>query len=316
MSNASKFVAVAVAVRAAGSKHPATGVTYGGIYYPEHVVNGAKNTARFEANVYINGMNFTDPETGEVKEGRNEVVRIVAWNGRNSKPGGGLADLCAKAITVGKEFSCELDIRTFKKRLFIDDKPQTDHLGREILVNGVNFVMKGLPIWGNDSDAVIQAEINNYRQTGQATFSARPPFWNVPGHADAAIWDAIKKTRRAAQYVSGSATFGHARVVVPTGAQLLNAGGNLLNGANPAALMAMLQQLMAGQQPVVQPVPVAPVAPVAPAGIDKTMLGVDPTMLAAFLAQMQGTAAAGALPNVPPMTSAAGAVLNGQQMPI
>ena len=114
MSNASKFVAAAVAVRAAGSKHPQTGITYGGVYYPEHVIDGRKVTARFEMNAYINGMNYTDPETGIVKEGRNEVVRIVAWNGQNAKPGGGLADLCAKAVTVGKEFSCELDIRTFK----------------------------------------------------------------------------------------------------------------------------------------------------------------------------------------------------------
>lgn len=311
MSNASKFVAVAVAVRAAGSKHPQTGITYGGVYYPEHVIDGRKVTARFEMNAYINGMNYTDPETGIVKEGRNEVVRIVAWNGQNAKPGGGLADLCAKAVTVGKEFSCELDIRTFKKRLFIADRPQTDHLGQEIMVNGVNFVMKGLPIWGNDADSVIQSEINNYRQTGQATFSARPPFWNVPGHADAAIWDAIKKTRKAAQYVPGSATFGHARVVLPAGAQALAVGGTP-DLSNPAALMAMLQQLMAGAQPkpepVVAPTPVAPATP-----------GVDPTMLATLLAQLQGGAATGTqpLPNVPPVTGAAGTVLaGGGNMPI
>ena len=312
MSNASKFIAVAVAVRAAGSKHPATGQTHGGVYYPEHIKDGVKNTARFEANVYINGMNFTDPETGVVKEGRNEIVRIVAWNGRNAKPGSGLADLCAKAITSGKEFSCELDIRTFKKRLFIDDKPQVDHMGREILVNGVNFVMKGLPIWGNDSDAVIQAEIANYRTTGQATFAARPPFWNVVGNPDAAIWDIIKKSRRAAQYIPGAATYGHARVVIPTGAQILNAGGNAGAGQmDPAGLMAMLQALMAGQTPVapvapVIPVPVAPAAPALPAGI-------DPAMMAALLAQFGG----GANPAVttPPVTAAAGSVLSGQ-MPI
>ncbi len=315
MSNASKFVAIAVAVRAAGSKNAATGQSHGGVYYPEHVVNGVKNTARFEANVYINGMNYTDPETGTVKEGRNEIVRIVAWNGRNAKPGSGLADLCAKAITKGKEFSCELDIRTFKKRLFIDDKPQVDHMGREILVNGTNFVMKGLPIWGNDSDQVILDEIQNYRQTGQATFAARPPFWNVVGHADAAIWDVIKKSRRAAQYIPGSTTFGHARVVVPNGAQLLNAGGNAGN-MDQAGLMAMLQALMAGQQkpaPVAVPEPVAPVVqtPALPAGI-------DPAMMAALLAQFGG----GATPAVqtpavqtPPVTAAAGSVLNGQ-MPI
>ena len=308
MSNASKFVAVAVAVRAAGSKNPATGANHGGVYYPEAMLNGVKTTARFECNAYINGMNYTDPETGETKEGRNEIVRVVAWNGRNSKPGSGLADLCAKAITAGKEFSCELDIRTYKKRLFIDDKPQVDHMGREILVNGVSFVMKGLPIWGNDSDAVIQQEIQNYRATGQATFAARPPFWNVVGHADAAIWDVIKKSRRAAQYIAGSTTFGHARVIVPAGAQLLNAGGNT-GAIDPAAMMAMLQALMSGKPaPVATPAPGAPVAPALPAGI-------DPAMMAALLAQFGGAAPQTPAITTPPVTAAAGSVLNGQ-MPI
>lgn len=313
MSNASKFVALAMCLRAAGSKNPATGANHGGIYYPEHVLNGKTITARFEANAYINGMNYTDPGTGEVKEGRNEIVRIVAWNGRNSKPGSGLADLCAKAITVGKEFSCELDIRTFKKRLFIDDKPQVDHLGREILVNGTNFNMKGLPIWGNDSDAVIQAEISNYRQTGQATFSARPPFWNVVGHADAAIWDVIKKSRRAAQFIAGSTTYGHARVVVPNGAQLLNVGGNApAGGMDMAAMMAMIQAAMNQQGANIPAPPVAPV-PVAP----QVPAGIDPAMMAAILAQFGGGAAATVPPSVPPVTAAAGAVLGGNaQMPI
>lgn len=312
MSNASKFVAVAVAVRAAGSKNTATGTAHGGVYYPEHILNGKTITARFEANVYINGMDYTDPLTGERKEGRNDTIRIVAWNGRNSKPGAGLADLCAKAITKGKEFSCELDVRTFDKRLLIDNKPQVDHLGREIIIQGINFHMKGLPIWGNDADAIIKAEINNYRQTGQATFASRPPFWNVAGHPDAAIWDVIKKSRREAQYVSGSTTYGHARVVVPTGAQLLNAGGNAASGMDMTTIMAMIQTAMSQTAaPVIPPTPVAPVAPVVPT----TPAGIDPAMMATILAQMQAAGGASTATNVPPVTAAAGSVLNGQ-MPI
>ena len=313
MSSASKFVAVLVAGRAAGSKSPSTGVQHGGIYYPEHLLNGKKITARWEGNIYINGMNYVDPTTGESKEGKSEVIRVVAWNGQNAKPGGGLADLCAKAVAVGKEFSCELDVNTFKKRLFIEDKPQTDHLGREIMINGTSFTMRGLPIWGNDADSVIQAEIANYRTTGQATFASRPPFWNVVGHADAAIWDVIKKSRKATQYVPGAATYGHARVVVPVGAQLINAAGQPVNpaaampGLDPN-MMAMLQALMAGQMPAAPaPVPTPAPAPVVPAGI-------DPVMMAKILAAFGGQAAP-ATPSVPPVSAAAGAVLNGQ-MPI
>lgn len=313
MSSASKFVAVLVAGRAAGSKHPATGVAHGGIYYPEHLLNGKKITARWEGNIYINGMNYTDPTTGEQKEGKSEVIRIVAWNGANAKPGGGLADLCAKAIAVGKEFSCELDVNTFKKRLYIEDKPQTDHLGREILINGTSFTMRGLPIWGNDADSTIQAEIQNYRTTGQATFASRPPFWNVVGHADAAIWDVIKKSRKATQFIPGSATYGHARVVIPTGAQLINAAGQPVNpqataiaGFDPN-VMAMLQAMLQGQMPAAAPV--APVPPTPP--VPTVPAGVDPMMMAKILAQFgAGTTA------VPPTPSAAAGTVLNSGMPI
>ena len=314
MSSASKFVAVLVAGRAAGSKSPATGVQHGGIYYPEHLINGKKVTARWEGNIYINGMNYTDPTTGETREGKSEVIRVVAWNGANAKPGGGLADLCAKAIAVGKEFSCELDVNTFKKRLFIEDKPQTDHLGREIMINGTSFTMRGLPIWGNDADAVIQQEIANYRATGQATFAARPPFWNVVGHPDVEIWNVIKKARKATQYVPGSATYGHARVVIPVGAQLINAAGQPVNpmavtGIDPN-VMALLQAMMQGKMPAPAPAPVPEpvVTPQIPAGI-------DPTMMAQILAQFGAAATPPVTTSVPPVTTAAGAVLNGQ-MPI
>lgn len=312
MSSASKFVAVIVAGRAAGSKSPATGVQHGGIYYPEHLLNGKKVTARWEGNIYINGMNFTDPTTGESREGKSEVIRVVAWNGANAKPGGGLADLCAKAIAVGKEFSCELDVNTFKKRLFIEDKPQTDHLGREIMINGTSFTMRGLPIWGNDADAVIQQEIANYRATGQATFAARPPFWNVVGHPDVEIWNVIKKARKATQYVPGSTTYGHARVVIPVGAQLINATGQPVNpmavtGIDPN-VMALLQAMMQGKVPTPAPVSEPVVTPQIPAGI-------DPTMMAQILAQFGAAATPPVTTSVPPVSAAAGAVLNGQ-MPI
>ena len=309
MSSASKFVAVLVAGRAAGSKSPSTGIQHGGIYYPEHLTNGKKVTARWEGNIYINGMNYTDQTTGETREGKSEVIRVVAWNGANAKPGGGLADLCAKAIAVGKEFSCELDVNTFKKRLFIEDKPQIDHLGREIMINGTSFTMRGLPIWGNDADAVIQQEIANYRATGQATFAARPPFWNVVGHPDVDIWNVIKKARKATQYVPGSATYGHARVVIPVGAQLINAADQPVNPMTAVGIdqnvMAMLQAMMQGQAATV---PVAPPTPQIPAGI-------DPAMMAKLLAQFAATTTPPVTPPVPPVTAAAGAVLGGQ-MPI
>jgi hypothetical protein len=311
MASASKFVAMLVAGRAAGTKNAATGVQHGGTYYPEHITNGKKINARWEGNVYINGMNYTDPTTGEYREGKAEVIRVVAWNGNNAKPGGGLADLCAKAITAGKELSCELDVNTFKKRLFIDDKPQVDHLGREIMVNGTSFVMKGLPIWGADADAVIQNEIANYRATGQATFAARPQFWNVVGHADAETWDFIKRSRKEMQYISGSTTYGHARVMLPAGAQLINAATPGMPAGIDPNMVAMLQAMMRGQVPAPAVVPAPTPAP-APVQMPPQMpAGIDPVAFAKMLASF------GTVPtvSVPPVSAAAGTMLSGQ-MPI
>ena len=325
MSTASRFKATAITVRAAGSKSPTTGIQHGGLYYPEHInAKGEKVTARWEGSVYINGMAHIDAETGVKTDPNNQSIKLVAWNGRNAKPGQGMADICAKAISVGKEFSVmDLAIRVYLGRHYVDGVAQVDHLGRESMIYKTQFVIKDLPVWGNDSDDAIGREIQTYQTSGQLSFAARPPFWNVTNHPDKLLWAQIIKNRAAMQYIPGSAEYGHARVVLPAGAQLLNAGGNTgaAGGITPA-MLAAIQALMAGQTPVTTPAP-TPVAPPAPAGIDPMVLAQmmsNPQMLALF----QGAGAQSAVPQTPattpapltpPVTNAAAGAMAGN-MPI
>ena len=117
------------------------------------------------------------------------------------------------------------------------------------------------------------------------------------------------------QYIPGAAEYGHARVVLPEGAQVTNAAGN--NGITPEMLAAM--QLLMAAQTKTAATP-APVAPPAPAGIDPMVLAQmmsNPQMLALF--QSAGAQSAvpqtPATPPAPPVTGAAAGALAGN-MPI
>ena len=117
-----------VNLRAAGTKDHATGIVYGGNYFPEHSRNGKIINARWEGKCFINRMGYTDANN-VYHEPKNDVVQIVAWNGRNSAPGKGLADMFAKIASVGKEFSCDLRLNTYQKRLFVNNQPIADAQG-------------------------------------------------------------------------------------------------------------------------------------------------------------------------------------------
>jgi hypothetical protein len=319
MSTASEFKATAMSVRAAGDKSSLTGKQHGGLYYPAHInKEGKQVTARWEGNVYINGFKRVDAVTGVKSDTKNQVIKLVAWNGRESKPGHGLADMCAKAITAGKEFSImSLELRIYEGRHYVDNIAQVDHLGRQSMVKKQQFIIKSLPLWGEDSDKTIADEIQAYQTSGQATFAARPQFWSVSNHPDNLLWKAIIAQRSDMQYIPGAAEYGHARVVLPEGAQVTNAAGN--NGITPEILAAM-QLLMAAQMKTTPVAPPAPVAPPPPAGIDPMVLAqmmANPQMLAL----LQGVGAQSAVPQtpaattVPPVTGAAAGALSGN-MPI
>jgi len=294
MSSVGKALFILINGRANKAKDPVTGKEYAGIYHPSVVkVDGTVTPAHWEGTIFINGMPYTN-KAGVRTEPKPVPFKMVAWNSENSKPGSGIADICAKNISPGKEISGSFTLNAFQKRLFIDNVPQVDHAGRQITYPALSFVLDGLPNLGNDAESLILSEINTFRTTGIATpFGTRPAFWNVPTHADVAVWTKIKADRRAAQYIHGAAMYGYSKVMAQAGA----AAPQMDN----AALLAQLQALIAGGRvkPAPVPEPVAPVASVLP-GIDLgdllTQLQGNPGIdMGQLFAQLQGNASAAAL---------------------
>lgn len=256
MSNVSALHAIAVNIRAAGSKDTQTGLVHGGIYFPEHVKDGKTVNARWEGNCIINHLAYTDSQ-GVLHEPSNDSIRVVAWNSRNSAAGKGLADIFAKIVSVGKEFSCSLRINQYMKRLIINGVPLADSQGQPIMYPGYNWVVKDDLIWGDDSAKVIAQEISNWTNYPFPSFYSRPTFWNVPGHGDNEAWKYIVQ-QRMAEIFKGESTYGYARVMIPEGAQLVNRAAAPQIVQQPQPMMPpkpMVQPMM--QQPMQMPQPMA-----------------------------------------------------------
>ena len=312
MSNAGKILVSLMCGRVSKSKDAANGMEHAGIYYPAHPnATGGQTPARWEGNVFVNGIAYTDPANGQRVEPKPVMIRIVAWNGSNAKPGKGVADICAKSLSPGKEISGSFSLRSFDKRLFLNNVPQVGTDGQQLTYPALSFILEGLPIFGNDAEAVILAEINAFRTTGQATaFGSRPTCWNVPGHNDQLIWNKIKEARRELAYQPGMAMYGYAKVIVPAGAQAPTMGTN-------AALLAQIQALQNQINGNNAAAPTTVINPTVAGGADITQLLSNPTILAQMLA-LSGGGAAGttSLPNVPPVTAGGNAMLNGGNVPL
>ena len=244
MANVSALHTNAVNIRAAGTKDQATGFVYGGTFFPEHSKNGKVTNARWEGNCFINHMGYTDGQ-GVFHEPANDMIRVVAWNGRNSAPGKGLADIFAKIVSVGKEFSCALRLSTYQKRLMINNQPMADSQGQHILYPAINFIVEDKLIWGDDSANVIAQEIANWASYPYPTFCSRPTYWNVSGHADNEAWKFIIQKRMAEIYTEGQ-VYGYARVIIPEGAVLVN------KALPPQLPVQQMQTPVYQQQPMMQ----------------------------------------------------------------
>ena len=241
-----------VNLRAAGTKDHATGIIYGGNYFPEHSRNGKITNARWEGKCFINRMGYTDANN-VYHEPKNDVVQIVAWNGRNSAPGKGLADMFAKIVSVGKEFSCDLRLNTYQKRLFVNNQPIADAQGQPVTYLATDFIVDGKLIWGADAAAIVAQEIANWASYPFASFFSRPPLWDKIGQADNETWKTyINPARMQAIYTEGPA-YGYARVLLPEGATLVNHAAPPVQQQQPVQ-QPVMQPMQPMQQPVMQPV--------------------------------------------------------------
>jgi len=249
MANQSALHLNGVNVRAAGSKDITTGLTLGGIYFPEHTTAAGKHVnAKWEGQFFINQLGYTDGE-GVEQPGKNVPIRITFWNGKNAKDGKGLADIAAKCVSVGKELSAAFRMDHFEKRLFLNGIPQVDNLGQPIKIPSYGFLIKSDLQWGADSANVVAQEVANWQ--GQSNFFSRPPQWNVQNTADNEAWKLVVATRMATPY-NGEATYGYARVIIPEGATIVNKSGQ------PIAQQAPVSNIPA--PPASVPAPPAPTA--------------------------------------------------------
>ncbi len=255
MANTSSLIITAINIRSAGSKDPASGDRLGGIYYPESTKNGKKISAHWEAICIVNHLGYTD-EQGVYHEPSNLPLRVTAWNSRNAATGKGLADIFAKCVSVGKEFSASLRLRSYLKRHYVEGVPQVDHKGNPTMVQAYGWAIKSDLNWGVDSTATIAKEIVNYQNNPQSGFNRRPPGWNDSGTAANDAWKQIVKERMAIIY-QGEPIFGYARVMIQEGSQVVNQA--IPAGQTQQFVQQPVQQFV--QQPGQQIITPAPITP-------------------------------------------------------
>ena len=167
-------------------------------YIPKHTINGKEVNARCTIPVYINSHRGTNQRTGE--KGRTDEFRLVAW--------GKLADVCCKSLPKGNALDIDSRPHSYKGKLFnMDGSPRLDVAGVTIEITKTAFTIKEL-VFGEESSKLIAEEVSTGR---------RPLNWDKPNHPDFNIWIGVLQARQKAVWDGRSATFGYARVVIPTG---------------------------------------------------------------------------------------------------
>ena len=197
MNRSDEFTVIQSA-RCAGVRGPGEGQRSGCLYYPA-VRDAAGNTtrsARCVVTAYINRKSRKDPQTGETIEGRREIIVLTGWNTRNSQDGKGLADVLAKCMSEGKEFSCRAKVQSYEQEVTNIDGSviQRSDGGGPLTIRRYGWVIEpGTLMLGDDSDKIVAAEIQAFN--GNVSFSSRPQFWNVQGHAHNEAWKKISAWR-------------------------------------------------------------------------------------------------------------------------
>lgn len=187
-------------VTCVGRKEEAGQKRTSGIFYPQ---DGEKN-AMF---------------AGRFVDADGEFRRVEFYNGPNSKPGKGLADVAAKWITKGKTVSFQARAKNIQID-YRDPNQNYDpiiHNGNVLKVDSVVYrVMPGTLILGNshESQNQINNEILNFDPANPSTdvFFRRPANWNTENSPDKVIMTQIMDARKVSAYVDGMDYYGHALV--------------------------------------------------------------------------------------------------------
>lgn len=113
-----------------------------GIYYPTHIKHSRVVAARWETTAVVNTTNSN----------RTAHVRLTAWNGMGTN----LADTLATTVRAGDKLTCDLELITFQKRVFINGAPILQSNGTPLTVLTTQFIIlnveKHTPYYSNTPD--------------------------------------------------------------------------------------------------------------------------------------------------------------------
>ena len=188
------------------------------MYYPAYKNDkGEDKSARLTIPVLINLRNQEQPSN----------ILLTAW--------GKMADICAKALSPGREISFTAEPRQYMSQYKIKGQPVLIE-GKPLNITGYSYTLKNIS-FGAESAAFVASEVAR---------GLRGADWFKPGHADNVALTARRKGINDTAYAPGVATFGYSAV-----------------GGSPAATAPAVVQA-----PVVAPasvvVPAAPTAGVTP----------------------------------------------------
>jgi hypothetical protein len=167
-------------------------------YYPAHSKNGKNVNQRVVLRAVGNIAN-------KANDGEGETIglNITAWNK--------LADVLARSMSKGKEFSGELKMHTYKGRTYF--KASKDEKAIPVSIQTAaglvpvehektSFEVKEI-LFGAEAENVIADEIRD---------RVRPEGWDKPGTEAGNTWRTMLKARNAIQYTKGMKQFGYALV--------------------------------------------------------------------------------------------------------
>jgi hypothetical protein len=204
-------------------------------YIPAHSKNGTDVNQRLMIDAFCNL-----PGLENDGRGRADVYNFTVWNK--------MADVGAKSLSRGKDFSCVCVPQLYDGRVFQPSTVQgqpgtmvTKADGTPLTTKKVGFKMiPGWILFGAESQKHILEEI----QAGQ-----RPIGWNLPGTADYQEWQAELEKRRNMPFNPNSPVYGYATVETPRGAGIgpFQGKGNAIDGNNTNELMTGLMTMLRAQ---------------------------------------------------------------------
>ena len=153
-------------------------------YYPAHTNEKGKDvSARLTIPILVNLKN---------QEAPNNML-ITAW--------GGMADVCAKALSPGREINTVVEPRQYQTTYKVKGQPVLIN-NAPLNITGYSYTLKEIS-FGAESASFIASEIAR---------GLRGPDWFKPGSPDNLALNERRRQINATEYVAGAATFGYAVV--------------------------------------------------------------------------------------------------------